>query len=692
MTRPPILYPLFADVASLPSIGPRYAERLAHLCGGNRVLDLIYHLPLEVQERKILTQVGRTALPSLVTIPLTIAEHRPPDGKRRPYKVITQDAAGRIITLTFFHGEQNYLLRQLPIASKRLISGKLESVEGRLGITHPDYIVAENEGTRIPQKEAIYPLTQGISQKVLLKALHKALETLPVLPEWLDKSLLAEKKWASWGESLKTVHAPRENDDTSPHTPAKERLAFDELLAHQLSLKIARQSKAQASTPLNPPRTLIAKALQHLPFALTEAQLSALEEILGDMAGNAQMVRLLQGDVGSGKTIVAFLAALTAIEAGFQAAIMVPTEILAQQHAASFALLSEALQIPVATLTGRDKGKSREKLLSSIASGSIPLVIGTHALFQEDVAFHKLGLVVIDEQHRFGVHQRLTLTAKGKAPHLLVMTATPIPRTLLLTQYNDMTTSKILTKPAGRKPIHTTTVSLDRLNEMVERLKGALAGGAKVYWVCPLVEQSELLDLAAVTERYQDLTKIFGAQVGLLHGRMTGDEKEAVIKEFTEGTVNLLVATTVIEVGVNVPQATIILIEHAERFGLAQLHQLRGRVGRSDVQGHCVLLYGKPLGKVSQRRLQIMKETNDGFVLAEEDLKLRGAGDMLGTKQSGMPSFKVADVVEHADLLALAHNQAKLILHRDPTLQNPEIRLLLELFQPSHQTSYLAAG
>jgi ATP-dependent DNA helicase RecG len=407
------------------------------------------------------------------------------------------------------------------------------------------------------------------------------------------------------------------------------------------------------------------------------------------------MLRLLQGDVGSGKTVVALLAMARAVEAGGQAALMAPTEILARQHLATVAPLAERAGLRTAILTGREKGRERSDTLAGLADGSIDIVIGTHALFQEAVTFQNLAFAVVDEQHRFGVHQRLAMTAKGDAPDMLVMTATPIPRTLVLTAFGDMDVSKLTEKPAGRQPVRTVTLPMERLSELVGRIRDAVTEGQKIYWICPLVEESEEAKLMSAQERYDALKPVFGDRLGLVHGRMKGADKDAAMRAFKEGETRVLVATTVIEVGVDVPDATIMVIEHAERFGLAQLHQLRGRVGRGSKPSSCVLLYKEPLSETATRRLSVMRETEDGFVIAEEDLKLRGEGELLGTRQSGTPGFQVARIEFHADLLEAARDEARLILSRDPDLQSERgeaLRLLLYLFGRDEAVRLLRAG
>lgn len=691
--RPPVLYPLFASLASLPGIGPRYAKLYEKLCGP-RVLDLILHTPADVLERRPVAHLGQAGADICVTLTVTPTEHRAPSGRGKPWRIACADARGQPLTLVYFHAYSDQLAELLPVGQPRVISGKLEQQGLFLSMVHPDFVLHPNRATEIPQFEPIYPLTAGLSNRMVGKTIRRALERLPELPEWLDPALLQQKGWPAWHTALHALHHPTSAADLAPAAPHRARLAYDEVLAHQLALAVVRDHKAaEPGFALRGTGVREAATRAALPFALTNAQERALREIRTDMAAPTRMLRLLQGDVGSGKTIVAFLAALTAIEAGFQVAIMAPTEILARQHAASMGEWAKAAGIHIAVLTGRDKGKARAETLARLADGSLHLVVGTHALVQESVQFHALGLAIIDEQHRFGVHQRLTLAAKGEAPDFLVMTATPIPRTLLLTAFSDMAVSQLDEKPPGRQPVHTSALPLERMEELYAHLGRAVRqDNAKAYWVCPLVEESELIDLAAATDRAESLKAALGERVGLVHGRMKPDEKDAVIQAFLDDQLDVLVATTVIEVGVNVPAATIMVIEHAERFGLAQLHQLRGRVGRGDRASACVLLYDPPLSKTAAGRLRIMRETEDGFRIAEEDLRLRGAGDVLGTKQSGLPSFRLADWEAHHSLLLTATKEARLILAQRDRGRGTALQHLLALFEKEQAGDFLKAG
>lgn len=692
--RPEILYPLFAPITTLPGVGPRLAKLFESLAGP-QVVDLCWHLPSGLIDRRYAPKLSEAMAGKVATLTVRVGEHRAPHNPRQPYKVRCFDDSGEL-DLVFFHVKGDYLARVLPVGEVRVVSGKVEVFNNALQITHPDHIGGLEELAQLKTVEPVYPLTTGLSLKMVGKAVRGALAQTSELPEWQDPALRQRENWPAWHESLLAAHAPQDEADLSPLTPPRRRLAYDELLANQLTLALVRaQQRRKPGRATTGDGRLRAAVVRALPFALTGSQEQALAEITADMAGGARMLRLLQGDVGSGKTVVALLAMAAAVEAGAQAALMAPTEILARQHLKTIKPLAEAAGMTVELLTGRDKGKAREALLARVAEGGVDILLGTHAIFQEDVAFKDLVLAVIDEQHRFGVHQRLNLTAKGRGVDVLVMTATPIPRTLVLTSYGDMEVSRLTEKPAGRQPVDTRALSMERAGEVVDGVGRALEAGAKVYWVCPLVEESESVDLAAAEARHADLKARFGERVGLVHGRLKGKEKDAVMQAFAEGGIDLLVATTVIEVGVDVPQATVMVIEHAERFGLAQLHQLRGRIGRGSGRSTCLLLYQGPLGETARARIRIMRETDDGFRIAEEDLRLRGAGELLGTRQSGFPEFRLADLAVHDDLLAIARDDARLILERDPELESERgaaLRVLLYLFERDAAVKYLRSG
>ncbi len=693
MSRPFELDPLFRALTTLPGVGPKNAKYFEKLLSGPKVLDLLHHLPIDFIDRRFSPTISKAPEGRIATMEVMVISHTPPTRRNLPYRVKVRDDSG-VMSLVFFHANKGWIESRLPDREKVVVSGKVEYYQGNPQMVHPD-IVSVLERHTLETIEPIYPLTAGIINKVVRKAMQGALGFLPQLPEWLDADYKNRNGWADWHEAMEAIHKPEGFDALLPENPLRSRLAYDELLANQLTLALVRHRQRRIhGRSYHGDERLRTKLREILPFALTGAQERSLHDIDQDMAEPAKMLRLLQGDVGAGKTVVAAMAMLNAVETGAQAAIMAPTEILARQHEETLRPWLEACGVRFVTLTGRDKGAARETLLQQIRNGAAQIVIGTHAIFQDSVAFDDLGLAVIDEQHRFGVHQRLQLSSKGKGTDVLVMTATPIPRTLTLTAYGDMDVSRLDEKPAGRKPVETLLISNDKMDDMVDGLARKIKDGARVYWVCPLVEESEVLDLAAAEERYDILKHRFG-KVGLVHGRMKPADKDEVMQRFAAGELNMLVATTVIEVGVNVPEATIMVIEHAERFGLSQLHQLRGRVGRGDDQSYCFLLYSGPLGETAKERLSIMRETEDGFLIAEKDLELRGGGDILGVKQSGLPRFKLADLTVHAELLAAARDDARLIIERDPELEGERgkaLKTLLYLFERDQAIQYLRSG
>ena len=666
--RPEILFSLFADIKTLSGVGPKIREHLARLTGP-RIVNLLWHLPVGFIDRTYMPNVEDAQAGRIATLKVLVGKHQKPPTRLVPYRVECFDDTGKI-TLVFFHAHEKYLLDNLPEGKEVLVSGTVEKFKNNTQMTHPDYILPNDKADELPKIEPIYPLTAGLASKRIQKTIGDAMAKVPELPEWLDEAHKVREKWTSWNEALIQAHAPKSQNDLSPLSPHRMRLAYDELLANQLALGLVREKvKKNKGRAIKGSNHLREKIIAGLPFKLTNSQNMTLAEMDGDMQSPNAMLRLVQGDVGSGKTIVAFLALISAIECGFQAAFLAPTEILARQHFSSLSKMTKGTDIRIDILTGRNKGKARDEKLARLKAGEIDLLIGTHALFQEDVDYNNLGAVVVDEQHRFGVHQRLALSKKSSiTPDVLVMTATPIPRTLTLTIYGDMDVSRITEKPIGRLPITTRIMGDDKIAVIADGLKRAIEKGERAYWVCPLVEESEVLDVAAAEDRFKYLQKIFGDKVGLVHGKMKPKEKDAAMAAFEEGTVQILVATTVIEVGVDVKEATIIVIEHAERFGLAQLHQLRGRVGRGDKASSCLLVRARELTATAKARLKILRETEDGFLIAEEDLKLRGAGEILGTRQSGFPEFHVADMSVHGDLLATARDDARLILATDPEL------------------------
>ncbi len=695
MSRPFELDSLFRSVTTLPGVGPKNAKLFHKLTDGEKVLDLLFHKPIDFVDRRFAPKLVDAPNGKIATVKVRIESSKPAARRGLPSRVHATDGTGSI-DFIFFNANKAWLEKQLPVGEVRVLSGKVEYYQGQAQMVHPDAIAKPEDRAGIETIEPIYPLTAGLTNKTVRKSIKGALGFVPELPEWLDPAHKAKHDWPDWAEAMDALHNPEDEIDLSPETHARMRLAYDELLANQLSLALVRlhQRKLNGRAWKNDGH-LRKQILDNLPFKLTGAQLRSLEEIDEDMHTDARMLRLVQGDVGSGKTIVAACAMMNVIECGAQAAIMAPTEILARQHAESFLPWLEVTETPYVILTGRDKGKAREKILEQIKSGKAKVVIGTHSLFQESIEFADLGLAVIDEQHRFGVQQRLQLSQKTKGTDVLLMTATPIPRTLTLTAYGDMEVSKLDEKPPGRIPIDTLLIPREKIENMIEGIERQIKTGARAYWVCPLVEDSETLDLQAAEARYDILKEKFGKQVGLIHGRMKADEKDEVMGQFARGEIQILVATTVIEVGVNVPEATIMIIEEAERFGLAQLHQLRGRVGRGGDKSFCFLIYNTKLGKTAKERLQIMRDTEDGFVIAEKDLELRGGGEILGTRQSGLPVFKLADLNAHSELLITARDDTKLILHNDENLDSERgkaLKTLLYLFEQDQAILKLRAG
>ena len=693
--RPEILFPLFAALGTLDGIGPKTAKSMAQL-HIEKPRDLLFTLPYSGIDRRRQASILSADLPQVVTVEVEVGHHLPAASKGRPYRVEVHDAQATF-QLVFFHAREDWLKKQLPTGQKRVVSGRVELFDGIGQMPHPDHIVDASDAESIPSFEPVYPLTAGVTQKVMTKAAISILAKLPDLPEWIDPALRAREGWPQWETALNTAHNPLSFGELALTTPARQRLAYDELMAHQLTLALARAAvrKTKGNMSVSTGR-LQPKVLKSLPYHPTGAQERAIDEIATDMAAPERMSRLLQGDVGSGKTLVALMALLIAVEAGGQGVMMAPTEILARQHLESLQPLADKAGVVLEILTGRDKGKEREAKLKALKQSDIHILVGTHAVFQPDVIFDDLRLAVIDEQHRFGVAQRMELGAKGRAADTLVMTATPIPRSLSLAQYGDMDVSVLDEKPPGRKPISTALISTGRIDEVVDHLRKAVAEGRQAYWVCPLVEESEAVDMTAAEERFKRLRATLGDDVvGLVHGQMSAAQKDTGMADFVAGKTRVLVSTTVIEVGVDVPNASIMVIERAESFGLAQLHQLRGRVGRGEAASTCLLMYQSPLSEGGRRRLEILRETEDGFRIAEEDLAMRGAGDLIGTAQSGLPRFRIADLERQAALMALAQSDARKLLNDDPKLETDRgqaARVLLWLMEHDKAIRLITVG
>lgn len=685
--RPDILNPLFAEVSSLKGVGPGLAKPLDRL-GLERVKDLAYHFPSNWTYRKSVSRVDEADVGQNIIVTLTIVDQRSGGSARAPTRIYGADAEGQYVALTYFGKNGAWARKQLPMGATRIVSGKLERYGDTLQIVHPDHVAEPGHGHAPAVIEPVYPLSEGLTNGRLGQLVAQAVERLPDLPEWIEPSLLDQRKWSGWREALSAVHR-------KDSAEVRDRLAYDELFANQLAMRLVRAAMdKRRGTPVQGDGRLTGQL--RMPFELTGAQRRVIGEIEGDLIQPRPMLRLLQGDVGSGKTMVALHALLRAVEAGFQGALLAPTEILARQHFANLQSSLSGLPVNVAILTGRDKGRVRESVLMGLADGSIDILVGTHAIFQEAVTYKALALAVIDEQHRFGVSQRLMLSKKGRGvPHLLVMTATPIPRSLALATYGEMDVSQIDEMPPGRTPVDTRVLSQGRLPELIDGVARHLSSGKQAYWVCPLVEESEVSDLAAAEQRAAELKLRFGDQVAVIHGRLKGPEKDAVMEAFSSGKTRLLVATTVIEVGVDVPNASLMIIEAADRFGLAQLHQLRGRVGRGVEQSVCILVRGDQVSETARARLALMRETNDGFRIAEEDLKLRGAGELLGTRQSGETPFRVATNEQVRELIGAASADARLLLDRDGGLDSPRgaaARIALYLFERDAGVATLRSG
>ncbi|SDG64263.1 ATP-dependent DNA helicase RecG [Pelagibacterium luteolum] len=701
MPRPDLLNPLFKSLKSMKGVGPQlgilFAKFFSAPDGQDAVvLDVLTHMPSGVIDRRAQNGVAYAPVGSIATLKLHVDDHIvPPRGSRAPLRIRAHDETGEI-TLSFFGSKGGWVEKQLPIGEVRYVSGEIGFFGREKQMTHPDYIVEPDQIDKLPMVEPVYPLTHGLSSKVLRKVIAASLDSVPIIPEWIGKDRRTIMNWPGFSEALRHIHAPQRPSEGDIVSPSRMRLAYDEYLAGQLTLSLIRETMVKSSGIARQMTDAITSRLEAaLPFAMTDGQRLAIADIREDLEKPTRMSRLLQGDVGSGKTVVALMAMAMVAEGGAQSSLMAPTEILANQHFKTLKPLADAVGLGIVLMTGKMPAAEKRAALAGLADGSITIAVGTHALFQSGVTFHNLGLTVVDEQHRFGVHQRLALSEKGHKTDLLVMTATPIPRTLVLTHFGDMDVSVLREKPAGRQPIDTAVLPIGEYDRVIARLAARLEDGAQAYWVCPLVEESEVLDVVAAEDRFAELQQHFGDRVELVHGRMSAAAKQAAMARFQSGEAQVLVATTVIEVGVDVPNATIIIIEHAERFGLAQLHQLRGRVGRGSARSACLLLYSEPISETAKQRLEAIRSTDDGFVIAEKDLELRGQGDLLGTRQSGMPGYRIAVPDVHSHLLEMAHDDARAALERNPGLKGPDgeaLRSLLYIFRKDLAIPLIKAG
>lgn len=698
--RPDLI--LFEPLAKRLKLSPYHRGILARISIVT-VKDLLFHLPNTVHSRRFFESIQdlKTFYSDAANLSVKagfigeVVVHETARVNHIPTRVIVKDASGGM-EVVFFHIKPSYLLTKLPVGRRFAFGGSINTYLGRIHMVQPEVILDPIQKSQLEGNDRIYGLTKGLSQNFFRKVMPVILDAIPNVPEW-DEHTTQENQWPSWSDAIKSLHTANSDMDLIPSTPARLRLAYDELLAHQLSMILVKNAYHRAAgIPKTAEGTLVKKAMDLIPFQLTNAQIMALNQTLDDLKSGHQMHRLIQGDVGSGKTIVALLAMLQTVESGFQATLLAPTDILARQHFASIKPLCEKLGIEIRLFTGRDKTKERRINNDDLQSGAIHIAVGTHALIQETIQFKHLGLAVIDEQHKFGVAQRAALSEKGNFIDTLFMSATPIPRTILLARYGDLDVSIIDEKPPGRKDIKTLVMPSAKEAELIASLDRSINTGNQIYWVCPLIEESDVLNLTASEDRFKQLCDALPhRRIGMVHGRMKGSDKDAVMMEFKQGNWDILVATTVIEVGVDVPRATIMVIEHAERFGLAQLHQLRGRIGRNDQESTCILLYAPNPTNIAQARLTIMRETNDGFKIAEEDLKLRGGGEIASTRQSGFPDYIFADPMQHKNLMETAYSSATELLKKNPDLlgnKGDAIRLLLKLYNRDDTLRYVRSG
>ena len=680
--RDPILFPFYNDLSSLPGVGPKLRPALARLVGGETWLDLIFHLPTSWIDRRNRATIDEVQVGEIATITGTVdkIDHA---RMKFPARIRLRDDTG-FITLAYFHANRQWLEKTFEIGKTVIASGKIGDFQGGRQIVHPDHVLSPDKDDELPEVESVYPMTANITPRQIRKFMSAALDGTPDLDEWIDPHLMKRNNWPSFKQALLRLHQPKVYDPDGFET-ARQRLAYDEALAREMAMGQARLARERRHSRPIPRAVGVEKQIvDALPFRPTRAQMDAYKDVATDMGRPIPMRRMIQGDVGSGKTLVAALAAAQVSADGGITAFMSPTEILARQQAEAIGRFLAPVGIRVAALTGRDKGAAREAILNDVRAGKIQVLSGTQALYQSDVDLPELSLVVIDEQHRFGVADRLKLTAKGASPHMLVMSATPIPRTMALAVHGDLDISVIGEKPANRQEVVTAAVPDTRIDDVIQAVSRAVDRGERAFWICPAVDSEDAGDASAI-QRRDVLAGYVNAPVELVHGRMPAQDRDAALEKLRTGEAPILVATTVIEVGVDVPEATIMVIEHAEKFGLAQLHQLRGRVGRGEKASSCLLLYQSPLTESGKERLDTLRKTTDGFEIAEADFRLRGPGDLLGLRQSGLPAFRVLELARDANLIETARTDAKSVLMADPTLVGPRgvaVRRARDLFAP----------
>ena len=682
----------FDSIENIKGIGPKTSKLFEKLCG-DRVIDLLLTIPRIYKKRKYIQNISDEYFKQEIALIVNVVKHLPQFNPKMPYKILCENNNNEI-EIIFFRGYIKYLKKILPRGEKKIICGKLGKLGNKYQIIHPESISPIEELPFLHGSLSVYSLTKGLTMSVYRKSVRKALEKLIEISEWINKDILKKNNWRSWKQTVELVHKPKELNNKKIKK-LRERLAFDEALSHYIKLLVTKEKiKKNICHEIEVDKEIKNKIISKIPFKLTESQLKVIKEIENDIKKKNPMLRLLQGDVGSGKTIVALITLANVLKKNIQAAIMVPTEILAIQHYNYFSDLFKDTKVKIVLLTSKINSKEKESVKKEIEDGEAKIIIGTHAIFQKSINFKKLGYIIIDEQHRFGVHQKFQLSAKGCNPHILVMTATPIPRTLALTMYGNMSISKITEMPANRKKIETITMPSGKISKIIKSLKDIVNKNLNAFWICPLIDESEKLDLTAATKRFEKLKKYFGNYVGIIHGKMSIEEKKETINKFKSKEILVLVSTTIIEVGIDVPDATFMIIEESNRFGLSQLHQLRGRIGRSDKKSTCVLVYKeKNLNEYSKKRLNTIKNNNDGFKIAEEDLKLRGFGEILGIRQSGYQLFKILDPLTDIKIMEDALDEAKKTFEKRNSIKKSDketINLFLKIYNQSSSLKYIS--